>query len=254
MEDDFDYMVSPLVFDVSVKLDAGSDFTIDAVFGSPEANGVKGTVMSVGTLFPSAKEREDETKGGVIVVKLSPKSSSCPTESSLDIALAYKTRDGERKKEKIVVPIRSPEPDYFQDNGVRKAVLLTHYVNLIRNYIGRVMITEETGIPNPPLTGSLPKNAVSHEECEKHYQPLFTKFLRYFEKEMEVLEDETLNKELKVLEELTQKNKVEQTPTVKVEVDPIQQLCDMGFDRERVTTAFQKTNDIQAVMASLLGA
>jgi len=251
MEDDFDYMVTPIVFDVRVKLETKEGFEIDAVFGSPEAIGMSGNLMTVGTLFPSAKEREDATKGGVIVIKLLPSSSSPSETPVLKIALSYETRDGEKQAEEISIEMLDKEPDYYQDDGVRKALLLTHYVNLVKNYIGRVKISEETGISNPPLTQ--PSIRISSGDVKQHYQPLFAKFLRYFEREMEALGDETLAKEFKVIESLGAEKPEKLQPLVP-EVDPVAQLCAMGFDKTAVTEALATAhNDPQQACTLLMG-
>ena len=52
MDDEFDYMVTPLVFDLRLRLDAPG-YEIEKVYGSPEADQATGELMKVNTLFPS---------------------------------------------------------------------------------------------------------------------------------------------------------------------------------------------------------
>ncbi|MFC2068387.1 VWA domain-containing protein [Chloroflexota bacterium] len=62
MDDEFEYMVTPLVFNLQLTLEADG-WEIEKVYGSPEANEATGELMRVNTLFPSKRE-EGETKGG----------------------------------------------------------------------------------------------------------------------------------------------------------------------------------------------
>ncbi|MBS1193327.1 MAG: Cell surface protein, partial [Methanomicrobia archaeon] len=61
-------MVTPLVFDLRLRLDAPG-YEIQKVYGSPEADLATGDLMKVNTLFPSRAE-EGAVRGGVILVKL----------------------------------------------------------------------------------------------------------------------------------------------------------------------------------------
>jgi len=55
VEEEFDYMVTPLVF--NLKLDFHSDgWRIEKVFGSPEADAATGSLMRINTLFAAKSE------------------------------------------------------------------------------------------------------------------------------------------------------------------------------------------------------
>ncbi|MFC7027170.1 VWA domain-containing protein [Halomicroarcula sp. GCM10025710] len=62
--DEFDYMVTPLVYDLDLELDADG-YEIEAVHGSPSADDASDQLMHVSTLFPSAKA-DGKARGGVI--------------------------------------------------------------------------------------------------------------------------------------------------------------------------------------------
>ncbi|RLC36741.1 hypothetical protein DRH27_04775, partial [Candidatus Falkowbacteria bacterium] len=62
MDDEFELMVTPLVFDLKLVLDA-SGYEIEKVYGSPEADEATGQIMKVNTLFPS-RTVAGETRGG----------------------------------------------------------------------------------------------------------------------------------------------------------------------------------------------
>ncbi len=68
MVNEFDYMVSPLVFDLELVVDAPG-YDIDAVYGSPDADKSTGEVMRVTTLFPSPTQ-DGEARGGIILLNL----------------------------------------------------------------------------------------------------------------------------------------------------------------------------------------
>merc|ERR1711977_323984 len=54
LDEEFDYMVTPLVFNLRLHA-ASKAWKIDRVFGSPEADLATGQLMRVNTLFPSPK-------------------------------------------------------------------------------------------------------------------------------------------------------------------------------------------------------
>ena len=63
MTDGFEFMVSPLAYDLTVSV-RSTAYDIEAVYGSPEAEASTGRVMHVDTLFPS-RRTEGRTEGGV---------------------------------------------------------------------------------------------------------------------------------------------------------------------------------------------
>lgn len=73
MVEEFDFMVTPLVYDLELTLESES-WKIAGVYGSPDADEATGTLMSVNTLFPSNKT-DGETRGGLVLMRLD---GSCP--------------------------------------------------------------------------------------------------------------------------------------------------------------------------------
>ena len=72
MGEQFEYMVTPLVFDLNLNLKS-DDFNIEMVYGSDSSNRQKENLMKVNTLFPSKSSEKGEVKGGVVLVKLNEK-------------------------------------------------------------------------------------------------------------------------------------------------------------------------------------
>jgi Ca-activated chloride channel family protein len=210
MDDEFEYMVTPLVFNLLLKLET-EGYEIEKVYGSPEANEATGEIMKVNTLFPSRKE-EAGTKGGIVILKLKKTS----LDNSLNLKVSYEDREGkiDSSEKNIVFPEK--EPDFFQNTGIRKGILLSRYTNLVKNWINDERgnlppsVDHDKGIVIPDSDPVIDENRLSRWERQSaplnvstHYKNLFKEFIDYFEKEMNALGDETLNKENPILKELS---------------------------------------------------
>eukprot|EP01084_Bolivina_argentea_P039451 72908_1 len=73
--------------------------------------------------------------------------------------------------------------DYFDNNGIRKAVLLVRYVLLIKGWIKEMNVTNILDVNDK-------------------FKKMFSLFSKYFENEMKEIGDESLDKELKILQKL----------------------------------------------------
>ncbi len=203
MDDEFEYMVTPLVFDLELELETDG-FEIEKVYGSPEADEATGKIMKINTLFPS--ERKDgETKGGVVIVKLKKTSSN----AEMELEVSYEDREGNKKNVKKEVEIGSRMPDYFKNNGIRKAILLSRYASLLKtwmidersNHVRPSVDFDEDGIPDDGgmELGRWERQSINLRVSED-YEDLFEEFKDYFEEEMDEIGDDTLGKEVEILE------------------------------------------------------
>jgi len=113
--EEFDYMVTPLVYDLNLDVDADG-YEIEAVHGSPSADAATDRLMHVGTLFPSAKQ-DGEARGGGVLVRLKETSS----DADLDLVASWTERDGGEYTERVTVDVLNESGTYAHD-GVRKAV------------------------------------------------------------------------------------------------------------------------------------
>ncbi len=207
MDDEFDFMVTPLVFDLRLNLDAPG-YEIEKVYGSPEADLATGDLMRVNTLFPSRAE-EGEVRGGVILVKLNKLSD----QGGIRLSASYEERDGRHDSDEAEVVLEESNSDFYQNNGVRKAVLLSRYADLLKNWMiderraagkgGRIVpsVTLTGGIVIPVELGewerqSLPLNVSGP------YPELFGRFRDYFQAEAQAIGDETLSQEEAILRKL----------------------------------------------------
>lgn len=206
MDDQFDYMVTPLVFDLTLYLES-KNYDIEAVYGSPEANQATGEIMKVNTLFPS-ETKDSQARGGIILLKLKKRGS----ESDINLTVNYKDRDG--------IPYTATEKVKLSgsmtgsDNGVRKAILLSHYVDLMHDWINTQKSAKTSQNENdgqyeqlPPPGSHYPYN--HRTKWERNSEPLvvssnfntqFKEFRKYFAKEATQIADQELRQELDLLD------------------------------------------------------
>ena len=207
MDDEFEYMVTPLVFDLQLNLDAYG-YEIERVYGSPEANEATGEIMKVKTLFPSKKEG-NETRGGLVLLKL----RKISPENSLKLNVSYEDRNGVSGSDEATVVLEEKEPDFFDNSGIQKGILLSRYADLIKNWIiderdsiernetVKPAVNAVEGILPPVELGRWERQSIPLRVSEQ-YKALFSAFSVYFEDEMNAIGDDTLTQELDILDTL----------------------------------------------------
>ena len=213
MDDEFDYMVTPLVFDLRLNLDAPG-YSIEKVYGSPEADEATGELMKVNTLFPS-KTEEGAVKGGIVLVKLKKLSqeSNPSRDSSMKLKVSYTDRNGVQDSDEAVVNLQGKEPDYYQNSGIRKAIILSRYADLLKDWTlderkalekGESVVpvvTIENGIVVPVILGEWERQSLPLQVSEP-YRKLFFVFSSYFGDEKAAIGDDTLQQEQDILDKL----------------------------------------------------
>lgn len=229
LADDFEYMVNPLVFDLSLKIE-GDGVVIDKVFGSPEADLATGELMRVNTLFP-ARATEEGVKGGLVLLKL----RNDPRGRKIKIQASYEKRDGSREGNVQQMQwLRSDVKSVgavYPNIGIRKGILLARYANLLGNWAreerslaaarltagGRSMAAEPSAngaycaLSDMKKRGicTLPVASVAASRWEQTSLSLrvnpksnaaFKTFFNYLEKEVQAIGDHALVKEKQLLE------------------------------------------------------
>jgi len=216
MDKEFDYMVTPLVFDLSLKLQRTSN-EIKAVYGSPQANLATGELMSVNTLFPSPT-KDGKTKGGVILLKVK-------NTDDMRLTVTYKDRNGKSFTSSKKLSFKNSN-----DKSIQKAIILSDYVSLMQNWIldERKSCVDKITINYPFKTLqrrclTYPPNRedyslVSHWErrsCPMRvsggYHKLFSIFSKDFKLKTSQFQDDSFTKELDALELLSTKNILKST-------------------------------------------
>lgn len=220
MDEGFEFMVTPLVFNLKVTL-SGSHYSIQEVYGSPEASQATGEVMKVATLFPS-RTVEGETRGGLVLLKLK-RNLEASTEP-MRLTVQYEDRSGEIHRTEAEVNLPDVEAEFFANTGIRKGILLSRYAQLIQTWIAdeRASYGEDEPVVQPspePRDGNDPwwwfppdPGEFQLGEWERQsiplfisrpYRKLFGNFLIHFESEMQELGDDTLSQEVEVLQRLS---------------------------------------------------
>lgn len=203
LDAEFDYMVTPLVFDLTLDFKSPG-YRIDTVYGSPEADAATGELMRVNTLFPSPTTDEG-SRGGLILLRLQ-KIGDNPT---IVLTARYEDRFGKRRQTAATVDFR-PAGETYGTPSIRKGILLARYAALLREWLGAAgdaASDKEQPLRRPPH-GQPPLG-----EWERQSRPLrlnasqraaFTQFRRYFQSEMGPCQDSSLERELDVLDRLSQ--------------------------------------------------
>lgn len=204
LAEEFTYMVTPLVFDLSLEV-ASEGYEIDAIYGSPNADQATGEVVHVTTLFPSPTS-EGETRGGVTLLKLRDTGSA----GSLRLIANWVERDGTRDQDTTTISISDTSPDHFENAGIRKAVLLSRYGRLLRDWMTEVRdgtVVDDGEVddwisPRETELGEWEEQSVPLAVSES-YQEKFEVFQDHMAAAREQIDDSTLDQELKIMELLS---------------------------------------------------
>ncbi len=207
MDSGFEYMVTPLVFNLSLTVES-EGYAIETVYGSPNADEATGEVMHVSTLFPS-QSTENRTKGGVILLQLN---RTAPA-SELTLTATYEDRNGNEHENVVTATFPEQSPPHADNKAIRKAVLLAQYGDLMQNWIRyeRTQLAgEEVEKPHDGLESD--ESASDLGEWERRstdlqvsptYADRIERFQYHFEAEMKVVGDESLQQELEILQSLS---------------------------------------------------
>ncbi|MBN2364122.1 VWA domain-containing protein [candidate division WOR-3 bacterium] len=212
MDDNFDYMVTPLVFDLELVLESDG-YEIEKVYGSPEANLSTGEIMKVNTLFPS-KRVEGETRGGLVLLRLKKTSG----DARISLGVSYEDRNGVKDENSQTIEFGGSETEYYDNSGIRKGILLARFVELVKSWLtdqraegeylaGHPMVSRNTGIivyDEKILELGRWERQSMGLEVSSHYTELFEDFHDYFMKEAEAIGDTALSRELDVLKKLSE--------------------------------------------------
>jgi Ca-activated chloride channel family protein len=218
LDNEFDYMVTPLVYNLKLALDS-KDFEIDSVYGVPNAKKATSELISINTLFASSSS-DDGNKGGVILVKL----KKIHNGKKLSLKVSYKDKHNKSysNKKDIEFDIKSG----YEGSAIQKAIVLSRYVTLMQNWIldaragcnDKLDYTHQKPIhimqrcmvypPQNPYIGHI--KTWERKSCKllvsAGYKKIFNIFKNYFKSQMKQLGDKSLKKELEVLDMLTKDN------------------------------------------------
>eukprot|EP01084_Bolivina_argentea_P034875 64598_1 len=163
MADEFEYMVTPLIFNVCLKLNCeGNSCEIEKVYGCNADKAAQivnnGEIKKIHTLFPSKKStKKGGTKGGIQLFKLRKNGTDQNDSINVEIEVTFEDRNGKLYRNAQFVTFKPPklqkvnndmienesyeeekdrESLNFYDNiGIRKGILLCKYVELMLSWI-----------------------------------------------------------------------------------------------------------------------
>ena len=202
MDEGFSYMVTPLVYNLSLRV-AGDGYEIENVYGSPQADAASAELMAVTTLFPSRREG-NKTEGGVVLLEVE-RTGEDPT---LDLAASYEDPDGGVREVTRSVTFESEGGPYYDSTGIRKAVALSEYATLMRNWMAHERADGEAGadaseesIEYREYDSQWEQGSVSLSVSDP-YDDRIDRFTEYFRAEQSALGADRMDRDLAVLERL----------------------------------------------------
>ena len=215
LDEQFEYMVTPLVFDLELNLES-SGYEIQAVYGSPDADAATGELLQINTLFPSENSARG-TRGGLVLLQLRRLDSGT---ASLRLTTSYEDVNGNEGGGTADV-VFAEERGTYSNTGIRKGILLSRYVNLMRSWlVSEREVPEEVdvGFVTPQPDGEFTIPVVPHEfitpllsrwermstplSVSDRYRTVITSFASHFAEEMAAIGDEELQQDLDILEQL----------------------------------------------------
>lgn len=213
MGEEFEFMVTPLVFDLELNVDS-KDFEIAKIYGSDSANEETGNIMKVNTLFPSKSNEDGEVKGGVILLKLNKISDE--EVGKIAVTVSYKDRTGKAFSNNQIVNFENTTEERYDNTGIRKAITLTRYANVMKNWIlyeraeeERFLIVSLSGICDCDYTPEEIRIMLGEHErmsvdltVSEEYKEIFKGIKTYINEQNKVLEDKTFEKEIEILDQL----------------------------------------------------
>jgi len=205
--EEFEYMVTPLVYDLSLELNA-EGYEIKQVYGSTAAQEATGELLYVNTLFPSPSE-DGKAKGGVVLVEVERTGTS---NGDMELVASWERRSG--LSESTTEQLTLPDEKQWGNTAIRKAVLLARYADLLKEWT----VTErslpeaevypersesdEMGVEPPAV--ELTKWELQSERLRLSPETAdrLAQFRTHFEREADAIGDETLDQELELLDEI----------------------------------------------------
>ena len=211
--DEFDFMVTPLVFNLLLELDADG-YSIKKVYGSPEADQATGEVMRVNTLFPS-DTKDGMTRGGMVLLKLEKTSD----DAELILKTSYEDVDGNVNSNQVQASIGPEDADYYENTGIQKGILLSRYAEFMKTWIfeerekiaghevDALTSYYESGIHVPSSVTPYQLGEWERQSAPLHvsapHKEMISVFTEYFATEAETIGDDSLWQELEILKILS---------------------------------------------------
>ena len=141
-------------------------------------------------------------------------------DADLKLRVSYEDRLGKVDTNEMAVKLESKTPDFYENTGTRKGILLSRYADLMKNWINderesytkqqpiKLAVNKIEGIVIPPDFEELQLGKWERQSIplrvSQEYKDLIKEFKTYFESEMNVIGDNILSKEIAVMNKLTE--------------------------------------------------
>lgn len=211
--EDFDFMLTPLVFDLNLKFESDS-YELEEVYGTDTIDKSTGNIINVNTLFPSKTNSENGSKGGVILLKLKKKNNESDRKIKLNVSYMDTNESKFANSEEIQF---INDNEFYANTGIRKSIALVRYANCLKNWIlyertekdNKFIINEETGITDCTYTKENIYKMLGINErisvklsVSEEYKEIFRIIKEYIENEKDELKDDDLQQEIDLLDSL----------------------------------------------------
>ncbi|XP_065174672.1 uncharacterized protein LOC135804677 [Sycon ciliatum] len=131
MEKEFSYDITVIAFNIKVSI-TSKDVVWVKGYGSPEINDIKkNKPATLSSEFPCWQDEKDQSKGGIMAFKLEPSKSSGKMPDTVNVTIQWDDTNGITHTKDFKVTIGETKID----NGLRKAVAIIHYVDLVNDYV-----------------------------------------------------------------------------------------------------------------------
>jgi len=209
--EDFEFMVTPLVFDLNLKFESDS-YELEEVYGTDTVNKITGSIINVNTLFPSKTDSGNGSKGSVILLKLKKKDNE--SDGKIKLNVSYMDTDEKKYTNSEEIQFIN-NSEFYANTGIRKSIALVRYANCLKNWIlyertekdNKFIINEQTGITDCIYTkdniykilGINERTSVKFSVSEE-YKEIFRIIKDYIENEKNELKEDELQQEIDLLD------------------------------------------------------
>jgi hypothetical protein len=153
--------------------------------------------------MPSSKNERGHTKGAMILLKLArPHSTPAGKQRQLQLLVEYDDVDGKHYVTTDTLDVdfmQQQEVEHYSNNAIRKAILLTRYVNGVKWWLAdhtgqaepRATVSPSAGIPPAPVVDPASEYCTAHTfmRVSPHYKAMLARLLDHIERGVERLVD-----------------------------------------------------------------
>ncbi|MFB6307714.1 MAG: VWA domain-containing protein, partial [Haloarculaceae archaeon] len=219
MSDGFKYMVTPLAHDLSLSVETDG-YEIESVYGSPQ-DASSGRLIHVTTLFPS-RSTGNKSEGSVILLELN---RTADAVGEVTLTASYEDPNGTPHETTRTVTFADQSTPYYEGSGVRKAVVLTEYATLMRNWMYHERAGRDGEEPTPDE--GIERRQLGRWEQQSvplrvsaPYDQRIERFETYFRQHKRALGAERMDRDLAILQRLSERGENEGESEEPAAVEP----------------------------------